>query len=127
MDKMALTEDFLLAVNIYIVHTQGEYMLAEVQSEAPIVFDKGLPDKFTAWSKHCSEFYNELVSLIVDSKMILVENIHKASSLITDIQMLSKKVPFEGQLVDMTNELYQWVALSVRGNVLKDFFAPPET
>ena len=59
--------------------------------------------------------------------MILVENIHKASSLITDIQMLSKKVPFEGQLVDMTNELYQWVALSVRGHVLKDFFAPPET
>ena len=104
-------------------------MLVEVQSEAPIVidFDKGLTAKFTAWSKHCCEFYNELVSLIVDSKMILVENIHKASSLITDIQMLSKKVPFEGKLIDMTNELYQWVALSVRGHVLKDFFAPPET
>ena len=103
-------------------------MLAEVQSEAPIVIDidKGLTAKFTAWSKHCCKFYDELVSLIVDTKMILVENIHKASSLITDIQTLSKEVPFEGQLVDMTNDLYYWIQMSVRGHVLKDFFVPPE-
>jgi hypothetical protein len=108
-------------------------MLIDIQNEAPIVIDidKGLTarltTRFTAWSEYCSKFYDELVNLIIDTKMILVENIHKASSLITDIQMLSKKVPFEGQLVDMTNDLYQWVALSVRGHVLKDFFAPPET
>ena len=104
-------------------------MLVEVQNEAPVVigFDKGLPAKFTAWSVHCCKFYDELVSLIVDSKMILVENIQKANSLITDIQMLSQKVPFDGQLIDMTNDLYHWISLSVRGHVLKDFFKPIDT
>ena len=103
-------------------------MLVEIENETPIVIniDKRLTARFTAWSKHCSKFYDELVSLIIDAKMILVENIQKASSLITDIQMLSKEVPYEGQLVDMTNDLYQWIALSVRGHVLKDYFAPIE-
>ena len=104
-------------------------MIEEIQKVETInnFYEQGLTAKFTAWSIHCSKFYDELVSLIVDAKMILVENIQKANSLITDIQMLSQKVPFDGQLVDMSNDLYHWISLSVRGHVLKDFFKPIDT
>ena len=84
-----------------------------------------LSSKFAAWSKHCSQFYNDLLDLIVDTKMLLAKNILKASALITDLQMLSTRVPFEGKLVDMTEELYLWVSMSPSGYELRDFFTPP--
>ena len=85
-----------------------------------------LSSKFAAWSKHCSQFYNDLLDLIVDTKMLLAKNILKASALITDLQMLSTRVPYEGKLVDMTEELYLWVSMSPSGYELKDFFTPPD-
>ena len=85
-----------------------------------------LSSKFSAWSKHCSQFYNDLLDLIVDTKMLLAKNILKASALITDLQMLSTRVPYEGKLVDMTEELYLWVSMSPSGYELKDFFTPPD-
>jgi len=85
-----------------------------------------LNSKFAAWSKHCSNFYNALLDLVVDTKMIMVENIMKASALITDLQMLSMKVPFEGKTVDMTEELHLWVSMSPSGYALKDFFIPTD-
>jgi hypothetical protein len=82
--------------------------------------------KFTAWSKHCCGFYDELVNLLVEGKYILAKDIIKASSLVTDIQHRSTQVPFEGKLSDMSNDLYYWISLSVRGHQLKELFLPPE-
>jgi len=83
--------------------------------------------KFTAWSKHCCRFYDALAELLVDRKYILAKDIVTAYSLVTDIQMLTKKVPFEGKNMDMTKDLFYWVSMSIRGHELRDLFIPPET
>ena len=89
-------------------------------------FNDGTTERFTAWSAHCGKFYEELVKLIIDRKYILAKDILTASALITDIQIRSTTVPFNNKIEDMSDELYHWISLSVRGNVLKDFFAPVE-
>ena len=82
--------------------------------------------KFTAWSQHCCSFYDELVELLVDQKYILAKDILKASALVTDIQIRSTTVPFDNKIVDMSNDLYHWISLSIRGNKLKELFLPLE-
>jgi hypothetical protein len=101
-------------------------MLVEEKIESVDIVKFRATAKFTAWSKHCCTFYDELVSLLVENKFILAKDIIKASSLVTDIQHRSTQVPFEGKLSDMTDDLYHWISLSVRGHKLKELFLPPE-
>ena len=103
-------------------------MLVEVQKQANVDFDLSYEQstRFTSWSKHCSNLYDELLSLIIDTKTILVQNILKASALIGDIQDMTMKVPHGDVLVDMTNELYMWISMSHEGYELKELFLPPE-
>lgn len=82
--------------------------------------------KFTAWSKHCCGFYDELVELLVDQKYILAKDILKASALVTDIQIRSTTVPFNNKIEDMSNDLFHWISLSIRGHELKELFLPLE-
>jgi len=82
--------------------------------------------KFTAWSKHCSKYYDALLDLLVDRNYILAKDIMTANSLVTDIQILTTKVPFEGKSIDMTNDLFYWISMSIKGRELKDLFAPIE-
>lgn len=82
--------------------------------------------KFTAWSAHCSKYYDALLDLLVDRKHILAKDIMTANALVTDIQMRTTKVPFEGKLIDMTNDLFYWISMSIKGRELKDLFAPIE-
>ena len=82
--------------------------------------------KFTAWSQHCCRFYDELVSLLVEGKYILAKDIIKASSLVTDIQHQTRRVPFNDKIEDMSNDLYYWISMSVRGHKLKELFLPLE-
>ena len=82
--------------------------------------------RFSAWSKHCCIFYNELVELLVDQKYILAKDILKASALVTDIQVRSTTVPFNNKIVDMSNDLFHWISLSIRGHELKELFLPLE-
>ena len=82
--------------------------------------------KFTAWSKHCCKYYDALLDLLVDRKYILAKDIVTANALVTDIQLITTKVPFEGKLVDMTKDLFYWISMSIKGRVLKDLFEPIE-
>ena len=82
--------------------------------------------KFTAWSKHCCKYYDALLDLLVDRKYILAKDIVTANALVTDIQLITTKVPFEGKLVDMTKDLFHWISMSIKGRVLKDLFEPIE-
>jgi hypothetical protein len=45
---------------------------------------------------------------------------------VTDIQIRTEKVPFEGRNVDMSDDLFYWVSMSIRGRELRDLFAPIE-
>lgn len=101
-------------------------MLENVEEVKPV--DRGISStaKFTAWSKHCCIFYDELVELLVDRKYILAKDIIKASALVSDIYYHTKQVPFNDKLIDMTNDLYYWITMSIRGHELKELFAPPE-
>lgn len=101
-------------------------MLENVEEVKPV--DRGISStaKFTAWSKHCCIFYDELVELLVDRKYILAKDIIKASALVSDIYYHTRQVPFNDKLIDMTNDLYHWITMSIRGHELKELFAPPE-
>ena len=101
-------------------------MLAEKEVESVDIVKYSTTARFTAWSQHCCTFYDELVNLLVEGKYILAKDIIKASSLVTDIQHRSTQVPFEGKLSDMSDDLYHWISLSVRGHKLKELFLPPE-
>lgn len=100
-------------------------MLVEQINPSEYVADN-MTAKFTAWNKHCCSFYNELVELLVDQKYILAKDILKASALVTDIQIRSTAVPFDNKIEDMSNDLYHWISLSIRGNKLKELFLPLE-
>lgn len=89
-------------------------------------FNDGTTERFTAWSIHCGKFYDELVELLVNQKYILAKDILKASALVTDIQVRSTTVPFNNKIEDMSNELYHWISLSIRGHELKELFLPLE-
>jgi len=102
-------------------------MLDNVEEVKPVDTGISTTAKFTAWSKHCCIFYDELVELLVDGKYILAKDIIKASALIGDIYYHTRQVPFNDKLIDMTNDLYHWITMSIRGHELKELFAPPET
>lgn len=82
--------------------------------------------RFTAWSKHCGKYYDALLDLLVDRKYILAKDILTANALVTDIQMCTTKVPFEGQSIDMTKDLFYWISMSIKGRELQDLFTPIE-
>jgi hypothetical protein len=102
-------------------------MLENVEEVKPVSTGISTTAKFTAWSKHCCIFYDELVELLVDGKYILAKDIIKASALVSDIYYHTRQVPFNDKLIDMTNDLYHWITMSIRGHELKELFAPPET
>ncbi len=101
-------------------------MLVTAEKHAEFCASNITTEKYMAWSKHFANLFNELLDMIIDAKTILVENIIKASALISDIQLLTKSVPYQDELVDMTDDLYVWVSITPCGYVLRDFFAPPE-
>lgn len=100
-------------------------MLIEEVRPAELIADNTTA-RFTAWSKHCCDFYNELVELLIDQKYILAKDILKASALVTDIQVRSTTVPFDNKIEDMSGDLFHWISLSIRGHELKELFLPPE-
>ncbi len=102
-------------------------MIVEKEVKSVDIVSYSTTAKFTAWSKHCCSFYDALAELLVDRKYILAKDIVTAYSLVTDIQMLTKAVPFEGKKMDMTKDLFYWVSMSIRGHELRDLFIPPET
>ena len=105
--------------------TYGENMIIEEVRNVDIQ-DNNTTAKFKAWTKHCCIYYDALLDLLIDRKYILAKDIVTANALVTDIQMITTKVPFEGNLVDMTNDLFHWISMSIKGRELKDLFEPIE-
>jgi len=101
-------------------------MLAEKEVESVDIVKNSTTAKFTAWSKHCGKYYDALTNLLVESKYILSKDIMTAHALVTDIQIRTEKVPFEGRNVDMSDDLFYWVSMSIRGRELRDLFVPIE-
>jgi len=82
-----------------------------------------ITDMFVAWDTYVSDTMKALISFKKNNVWLFdVKDIHIVQSLITDLQEMSKRIPYKDQMVDMTNMVHMWFSVCPENHPLKRFF-----
>jgi len=86
---------------------------------------------YEAWDEHCGFTLHTLSNLrhkcIHETKsvsrwVVEIGNADIAADLISDLKEMSKKVPYNEELVDMTEQVAMWLGVCPENHQLKHFF-----
>ena len=86
---------------------------------------------YDAWYQHCGLTLNTLSNLrhkcmheseSVSSWVLEIGNANIAADLISDLKEMTKKVPYNDKLVDMTDQLAMWFQVCPENHQLKHLF-----